>query len=203
MTKNEFLKEVSKRFKSLDESDRQKGIDYCCEIIDDMTEDGLSEEEAVASLGGADRFAESFLSELAQSKGDGTQIAASKKRKLATWEILLLVLGSPLWLSLILAAAAILMSIYITIWSVVLSFAVTDLALALSGVASIGCAIVYMVLLGGVNRMIFLIGAGLALIGVSIFMYYLCKWLFVAAVKLSKGIFIKLKNSLERRELDR
>ena len=198
MTKNEFLKEVSKRFKSLDESDRQKGIDYCCEIID-----GLSEEEAVASLGGADRFAESFLSELAQSKGDGTQIAASKKRKLATWEILLLVLGSPLWLSLILAAAAILMSIYITIWSVVLSFAVTDLALALSGVASIGCAIVYMVLLGGVNRMIFLIGAGLALIGVSIFMYYLCKWLFVAAVMLSKGIFIKLKNSLERRELDR
>lgn len=203
MTKNEFLKEVGKRFKSLDKNDRQKGIDYCCEIIDDMTEDGLSEEEAVASLGGADKFAESFLSELAQSKSDGAQVTPSKKRKFGAWEIVLLVLGSPLWLSLILAAAAILMSVYITIWSVVLSFAVTDLALALSGVAAIGYAIVCMVLLGGVNRMIFLIGAGLVLIGISIFMYYLCKWLFVAAVKLSKGIFIKLKNSLKGKGLDR
>ena len=44
------------------------------------------------------------------------------KRRLGVWEIVLLVLGSPIWLSLLIAAFAVILSLYISLWAVIISF---------------------------------------------------------------------------------
>ena len=43
------------------------------------------------------------------------------RRQLKAWEIVLLVLGSPLWLSLGLAAIAVIFAFYVVLWSVSVS----------------------------------------------------------------------------------
>ena len=44
------------------------------------------------------------------------------KRRLGVWEIVLLVLGSPIWISLLIAAFAVILSLYISLWAVIISF---------------------------------------------------------------------------------
>lgn len=51
-------------------------------------------------------------------------------RELKGWEIALLVLGAPLWLPLIIAFAAVLLSVYAVIWSVIISLYCIDLSFA-------------------------------------------------------------------------
>ena len=47
MNKSEFLGELEKSLSELPEKDRSRSLDYYGEMIDDRTEEGLSEEEAV------------------------------------------------------------------------------------------------------------------------------------------------------------
>ena len=48
MNRKEFLNEVERRLHGLPAEDISKALDYFGEMIDDRTEDGMSEEEAVA-----------------------------------------------------------------------------------------------------------------------------------------------------------
>ena len=43
-------------------------------------------------------------------------------RKMSTWEIVLIALGSPLWVPLLIAALAVVFSLYVSLWSVIISF---------------------------------------------------------------------------------
>ena len=61
MNKFEFLSQLSERLKDLPPQDRRRVTDYYSEMIDDRTEEGLSEEEAVQSIGDPDRDALEML----------------------------------------------------------------------------------------------------------------------------------------------
>ena len=101
MNKQEFLTQLSKGLSGLPQEDREERISFYSEMIDDRIEDGLSEEEAVAAIGSVDDIARTILAE--------TPVVpqpAKQRRRLRWWEITLLVLGSPLWVSLLIAAAA-------------------------------------------------------------------------------------------------
>ena len=64
MNRKEFLNEVERRLHGLPAEDISKALDYFGEMIDDRTEDGMSEEEAVAEIGTAQEAAEGILMEL-------------------------------------------------------------------------------------------------------------------------------------------
>ena len=59
------------------------------------------------------------------------------KRQLQAWEIVLLALGSPVWLSLGLAALAVVLSLYVVVWSLDVSLWAVFAALG----AGAGCGV--------------------------------------------------------------
>ena len=77
---------------SLPEEDIQKQCQYYCEMIDDRIEDGMTEEDAIAGI------------DLPEPPPVAQQ--PKPRKSLPVWAIILLVAGAPVWLSLVIAAAA-------------------------------------------------------------------------------------------------
>lgn len=85
---------------------------FYAEAIADRIEDGMTEAEAVASMGAPGAIAEEILDEL-----PAVPRAIAKTRRKSTvllWA--LAIIGSPIWLSLAVAFAAVAVSVYATIW---------------------------------------------------------------------------------------
>ena len=108
MNKYEFLGRLRERLAGLPPKDIEKSLDYYAEIIADRVEDGMSEEEAVAALGTLDEIVAQILEDTPLPKLVKEKVRP--KRALRTWEILLIVLGFPLWLPLLITFASIIFS---------------------------------------------------------------------------------------------
>ena len=93
MNKYEFLAQLRKQLELISEEDARASVDYYAEMIDDRMEEGLSEEAAVAAIGDVREIARNILAE--------TPVEQKKPRKISGWVIVLLVLGAPVWLSLL------------------------------------------------------------------------------------------------------
>ncbi|MBR3298642.1 MAG: DUF4097 family beta strand repeat protein [Clostridia bacterium] len=63
MTKIEFLERLEAKLRGINVVDRVRSLDYFSEMIDDCIENGMSEDEAVASLGGVDEIAQRITEE--------------------------------------------------------------------------------------------------------------------------------------------
>ena len=98
----------------------------------------------------------------------------SKLRKLPTWEIVLLVFGSPIWLSLLIAAFAIILAAYIVVWSVVITLWSIEASFAACTLGGILSAAVFTFQGNGLTGLAML-SAGVICAGLSIFMFYGCK----------------------------
>jgi len=61
MNKAEFLAEIRRKIQGLPQSDIEKFLDYYAEMIDDYTEDGHTEEEAIRELGSVEQIVEQIL----------------------------------------------------------------------------------------------------------------------------------------------
>ena len=96
MTKAEFLAAVEGCLRGLSQSDIQKSLEYYSEMIDDRMEEGMSEADAVAAMGPIPEIVNQILMDLPLPKLVRARTRPS--RTVRMWEILLLVLGSPVWL---------------------------------------------------------------------------------------------------------
>ena len=128
MNKEEFLNRLREALKGLPAAETEKSALYYAEILDDRMEDGMSEVEAVASLGAPEEVAENLklelpLGTLVRSKMSGSGMGAGT--------VVLLVRGSPVWLPLLLAGLAVALSLAVSLWSIVLSLWTVVLALML------------------------------------------------------------------------
>ncbi|MBE6577395.1 MAG: DUF1700 domain-containing protein [Ruminococcaceae bacterium] len=196
MTKTEFFDELKIRLSSLPEEDIKSSLDYYSEMIDDRIEDGLSEEDAIKDIGTPADIASEILREMPLSKLVAARV--KPKRRLAAWEIVLLALGSPIWVSLLAAAFVVVLAVYIVIWSVVVSLYAVGISLA---VAAFAC-IVYgfaRIALGEVATILVFIGLGIFAAGLALFMFLACKYTTVGIIKLSKLIFRGIKSLFIRR----
>ncbi len=168
MTKQDFLTRLRKGLSGLPQADIDERLTFYSEMIDDRMEEGLSEEEAVAAVGWIDEIISQIIVDTPPENKD------SKKRRLKGWEITLLVLGSPIWVSLLIAAAAVTFSVYICLWSVIVSLWAVFGSLLISGfcgfLAGIGFAFGGKQLTG-----IAIAGAGMLFVGLSIFLHFGCK----------------------------
>lgn len=192
MRKNEFLACLEDRLKGLPEADIRASVDYYSEIIDDLIEDGTDEETAVGLLGSVVDIASQIMMDTSLPKLVKAKV--KPKRSLRAWEIILLILGAPLWIPLIAACVVIALAVYIVLWSVVVVFYAADLCLAAG--ALIGVAGTVLLLVIGEPIVAFMLfGAGLACAGLSIFAFFGCGKTVKGMLFVSKS-FIKWIKSL-------
>lgn len=197
MNQSEFLAGLRARLSELPQREVEERLAFYAEIINDRMEEGISETEAVRELGSLDRIATQIIAEIPFVK-----IAKEKikpKRRLGAWEIVLLVLGSPIWLSLLIAAFAVILSLYVVIWSVVISLWSVFVALIASGVGIIVASAIFALighgLVGGA-----LIGAGLVCVGLSVFVFFGCHAASKAMLLLTKKLALGMKYCLIGKE---
>lgn len=196
MTKDEFLGLLRKELSGLPEADVQKSLDYYSEMISDRMEDGIDEEAAVEAIGKPSEAAKSILSEISLPKLIKKKI--TPKRSLRVWEIVFLIIGSPLWLSILIVAAVIVLSVYIVMWSVVLVMYALTLSLAtilLAGLVSIVFS--FLGSFGSFGSVIISdiaqLGIGLFCGGLSILMFFASNYLARIVVVLGKKILLGIK----------
>lgn len=144
MSKKEFLESLGRLLKSLGKSEREKSLSYYNEIIDDYMEDGYTEQQAVEQIGNPGLIAQEILEE------QRTQTKEPMSRGMKGLIAVLLVLGFPVWGSLVLAgfcivlsAVLLVLSAYIVIWCIpVCTGAASVAGLILSVVSMGGAAII-------------------------------------------------------------
>lgn len=107
MSKQEFLERLRKGLSGLPQNDIEERLTFYSEMIEDRKEDGISEEEAVSAVGTVDEIVAQVVSEIPLVKIAKERI--KPKRRLSVGEIVLLILGSPIWLSLGIAAFAVIL----------------------------------------------------------------------------------------------
>lgn len=197
MTKQEFLGQLRKGLTGLPEIDIEERVMFYGEMIDDRIEEGVLEDEAVSSVGSVEKIVEQVVADT-----PFVQIAKQRikpQRRLKSWEIVLLALGSPIWLSLIIALIAVILSVYVSLWSVIISLwsvFVSLVACAAGGV--VACAVLSVT--GSVYTGVAMLSAGLVCTGLSIFMFYGCKLVTKGILMLTKKIAVWLKNCLVKKE---
>lgn len=190
MTKLKFLLELNDRLSGLPKSEVEERLSFYNEAIEDRMEEGLSEEEAVAAIGSVDEIAGQIIADIPLIKVAKEKIRP--KRKLRAWEIVLLAVGSPIWLSLLIVAFAVVISIYAVIWSVIVAFWSIFGAFVGVSVGGIAGGILF-ITLGKIGAGLAMIGAGLVFAGLSIFAFFGCLAATRGAVWLTKKIILGIK----------
>ena len=183
MNKQDFLSRLRSGLTGLPQEDINERIGFYSEMIDDRMEEGLSEEEAVAGIGTVEDVISQIVAETPLSKLVKEKVRA--KRRLRAWEIVLLVLGSPIWFSLLVAAFAVGLSLYITLWALLISLWAVELSLALSALAFIALAVV-LFSQGQTPAGLLLFGGGILCAGLSIFLFFGCLGASKGIISLTK-----------------
>lgn len=197
MNKEKFSEELRKRLRKLPKEDVESTVDYYCEMIDDRTDDGLSEEEAVAAIGTVEDIAGQILGEKFGQKAEDKR--GKQPKELKGREIALIIIGAPLWLPILIAVAAVIFSIYVSVWSVVISLYTVAISLAASAVALIVAGVVFIFTVGAAEG-IFLLGAALVCAGLAILMFELSNLTAKLTVKLGVQIWKGVKRCFSKKK---
>ena len=185
MTKLEFISLLEKALSDFPQKEVRDRLSFYSEMIADHMEEGLSEEEAVSSVGSLDEITAALV--------------PTKDRKLKAWEIVLLVLGSPVWLSLAVAAAAVVFALYVSLWAVVVSLWAVFGSLAVCVPGSIAAGIIFAAT-GNVFLGIAMLGCAAVCAGLSIVLFFTCKAATKGMLMLTKKMVSWIKNCFTKRE---
>lgn len=198
MTKTAFLDELKKGLSGLLEEDIIRSIEFYSEMIDDRIEDGKNEEEAVADMGSLKDVISRILSETPMSRLIKEKVRP--KRKIQAWEIVLLALGSPIWISIIVALFSVVAAVYVSIWSVEVALWSIFAALAGGALGGIGAGVIF-ICTGNLLPGIAMIGASFACSGFSIFMFFGCVESTKRMTILTKNIVLLIKKCFVKKEV--
>lgn len=190
MNKAAFLQMLENRLSGLSKNDIAKSIDYYGEIIDDMTDEGMGEENAIASLPPIEEIVEQIMYEIPLPV---LMKARMKPRKRTSpLQIILLILGFPLWFPLLITFVVVLLSFYIVIWSLIITLYIVDFCFVLSGIACIlACPLI---LSSHFLSGLFLLGCGCICIGAGLFLFLPVKYLSQQLVRLTVWFGRKIKS---------
>ncbi len=191
MKKSEFIKELKRELCGIPEDDIASSVEYYEEMINDRIDSGMSEEDAVGEIGEPKKIAEKIISEIPISKIVKSRVMSTSKPNALV--VALLVLGSPIWISLFVALFAVLLSVYVVMWSLVAVLYAIDLAFISVGVALPIYAIISFVE-GNIPLGVISIGIGAFLGGVSILLLPVCKSATVGMANLSRKLFVFIKS---------
>jgi uncharacterized membrane protein len=192
MTKLEFILALNEKLSAYPKAEVQQRLSFYSEMIEDRMEDGLSEEEAVAAVGDVERIAAEIAAELTPEEAPKPPKPAPREWK--TWVIVLLIVGSPVWVSLAVGAGAAVLSLYASVWAVIISLWAVFGALAACGVCGIACGIGFA--FGGyIFPGLAVVAAALVCAGLSILAFFGCKAITDLTVTLTKRLFMRKKEA--------
>lgn len=179
MNKQAFLDSLRKNLSGLPQEDIEERVMFYSEMIDDRIEEGLSEEEAVSAVGSIDEKASQEERNISQSHyGIGL--------------IVLLVLGSPIWLSLCIVAIAVAFAVFVSLWAIFVSLA----AGVVGGVVACITLLLYEKTASGLA----MLACGIVCAGLSIFMFYACLAVTKGTMLLTKKIALWIRKCFVKKE---
>lgn len=189
MTKIQFLNELRDRLEGLPKEDIDSRISFYEEAIDDRIDDGLEEEEAVEDIGTIDEVVNDILRDTPLRKIVKEKVRP--KRALRAWEIVLIVLGFPLWFPLVLTAAILGLVGYLLIWVWVLVTYSVEISLI---VGAVGELVLFFVNLAAGSAPFVHLGMSIMCAGGSMLLIFGC----IGATKLTIKLSAKIVTAIKR-----
>ena len=187
MNKQEFLAALARELEPLPREERERTLTYYGELIDDRLEDGQDEGEVIQSLGAPKAVAEELLGEEEQP--------LAPNRGLRVWLVVLLVLGFPLWGSLLLTAALVLLCVFVCLY--IPAFVLGVLALSLLAGAVLGAVgTPFLIADTGLAAGLFQLGLAVGMLGLAALCAVGFWYTGKATVKAGKALWRWLKRSV-------
>lgn len=197
MSKQEFLVQLRKGLCGLPQEDIEERLTFYSEMIEDRKEEGLSEEEAVSAVGSVEEIVTQAVADIPLAKIAKERMKT--KKRLSAGEMVLLALGSPIWLSLGIAVFAVILSLYISLWAVMVSLWAVFASFAAGSVGGV-LACVFFAIEGYSASGFAVLAVGIVCAGLAIFMFYGCKGATNGILILTKKTAIWIKNCFIKKE---
>lgn len=197
MKREEYLDRIRALLQNLPPEDLERSLAFYAESIADRMEDGMSEEEAVASMESPEEAANAIL--LEQPLPTLVKVRVKERRQLSALEILLLVLGFPLWLPLLLTALVLVFTFILLAWVLVLVPASVCLALGGSAIAVLFAGVLSLTKIA-LPALLAAPGAALILAGLAILAGFVVVGTVRLALIVTRALVRGLKSLLIRKE---
>jgi len=190
MNKQEFIALLREKLEGLPVSEVKKSVDYFSEMIDDRLEEGMTEEEAVAEMEEIDEIVKKVtydipLPTLVKEK-------LKKKGSLSTLNIILLIIGFPIWAPLLLSCLAVVGSFFVAIFVILLSIIIGVIALIVGGIISI--VLSPFRLMFGIANALVNFGIGAIIVGLGILLINPLKDVAKTLIEVAKWGVVKIKS---------
>ena len=130
MTRNKYLKELRSFLGKLPKEDRKRILEFYNELIDDKLEAGQSEEEILGEFGSPEELAKQIFQ-------DNGQTYSPPNTTSRIMRISAIVLGSPIWLSLLAVFLVLVFALFLVLWAVVVSFWCCVFAFGIAGIGGL------------------------------------------------------------------
>ncbi len=187
MTKQEFLMRLRKGLSGLPREEVEERLSYYEEMAEDRMEDGLSEEEAIAQIGNPEDIARQIIADTPLPKLVKEKI--KPKKGIKGWELGLILLGAPIWLSVLIAIAAAVFAVYAALWAVIVALWAVEVGLCGGVIGGLASGIWFIYTGGSTLTGLAVAGVAIACAGLAIFMFFgykaVTKGMLVLTAKLS------------------
>ncbi len=197
MNKQAFLEELRKGLSGLPKKDIDERLIFYCEMIDDRMEDGIPEEAAVREIGNIEEIVPQIIADIPLGKIIKEKMMP--KKTLNTWEVILFALGSPIWLSLLIAVFSVFISLYVASWSVMVALWSVFASFAVCGLVGIAAGVFLAVGDNGLTG-VTMIGAGMACARLSVFLFFGCKAATKGLMNLTRKHAIRVRTCFIHKE---
>ena len=164
MNKQEYLTQLRAALACLPEGEIEESVAFYTEMIDDRVADGLTEEEATAQLDDPKAAARAIIADFPVVPR--TVVRTKQRNRALYWT--LVILGSPLWLTLLLAAGMLVLAGLLTIWCLILGLWLLAAGLLAGGPLGIGVCL-WALAVGQPAYGVFELGSGLLCFGLGLF----------------------------------
>lgn len=196
MKKLEFINALGEALSEMPPEEVRPLLDYYVEAIDDRMEFGMTEEEAIDSLGSIENLARKILCQWEEEASAASELhceasppAPQKSRRLTGGMLALAIVLSPLWLTLF----CLLIGLEAAIWSVLGSLVISAAAVILAGIAGAVVSLIPAFDPVSLPARIFVCGGCLLSAGIGFLLLPLSLWLLRLFAGLHRWCFRKLR----------
>lgn len=190
MKKGEFLFKLRERLKGLPQDDIDNRISFYSEMIDDRISEGVTEEQAISDIGGVEGVINDIAKDTPLVKLVKQKV--TPKRSLTALEIVLIVLGFPLWFPLLLTFIILCFVAYLLIW--VFSIVVYGLEISFTVFGLLEMVVAFSALANQNPAMIYF-GMSLTALGLAFLFFFACVGVTKMTIAVNKSIFLSIKKS--------
>ena len=190
MDKIDFIRKLRAGLDGIPDEDINHWCEYYSEIIYDRIDDGMSEEEAVSTLGAPESIVKEILSDT--SFVNLVKRKVKKDSSIHGLSIAAIIIGAPVWIPILISVIALLLSVYVTLWSLVIAVWSVAVSFLVASIGTLFVSIRYLVETG-VYEFSLAFGITLVLVGVGIFAILFSRLIAKALINLTKACIRKLK----------